>query len=216
MEALAFGFLAAILQALGYLAYSFKVLREDIVPNPASWIMFAYGTTLLVVVEWDRGASFPLLILPIVCALLSVGIAWYCLHKVRRAWWPEHPLERFSFGLDVFLTLAYVATWALITQGFIGESDKDSAEILILICWNVGIFTAFFPLLRQVYNHPSTEHAAPWIFWTVAYAILSVITITEEGGANELLLYPLINAGIHGFVAIHTAYWRLRHNLTTI
>ena len=97
MDVLTLGILAAVLQISGYFTYGWKVLRRDIEPNAASWLMFAYGTTLLVVVEWDRGASFALLFLPIVCALLSIGIAWFCLQKTRRAWWPEHPLERFLF-----------------------------------------------------------------------------------------------------------------------
>src|SRR3989344_4876352 len=95
MEILTLGIFAAALQATGYLVYGFKVLRKEILPNPASWLMFAYGTSFLLILEWDRDASFALLALPAACALLSIIIALYCLHKVRRAWWPEHGLEKF-------------------------------------------------------------------------------------------------------------------------
>lgn len=52
------GIVAAALQAAGYLVYGSRVLRRDILPNPTSWLMFAYGTTLLFILEWDRDASY--------------------------------------------------------------------------------------------------------------------------------------------------------------
>jgi len=212
MDILALGILAAALQALGYLAYGFKVLKRDITPNATSWLMFAYGTTFLVILEWDRDASVALLALPIVCATLSIGIALYCLRKTRRAWWPEHKLEKLSFLLDILLTIAYLFTWMLLLQGTISAAEKGLAEIFILICWNIGIFTAFLPLLRQVYYHPDTEHSTPWAVWTLAYLVLAFITVSEEGIISVLLLYPVTNIGLHGFIALHTAYWRYRHN----
>lgn len=211
MELTTLGLLAASLQAIGYLVYGFKVLRKEILPNPASWLMFAYGTTFLVILEWDRDASLALLALPIVCAFLSIAIALYCLHKVRRTWWPEHGLEKFSFSLDVLLTIAYLFTWMLLGQGSIGVADKNLADVFILICWNIGIFTAFFPLLRQVYHHPRTEHAAPWIIWTCAYATLALVTILEQGSPDELALYPLINTIIHGFIALRVGFAHLQN-----
>lgn len=213
MDILTLGIVAAVLHAAGYLVYGFKILRRDILPNPVSWLMFAYGTTLLVVLEWDRNASIALLALPSICAVSSIAVAWYSLRKVRRAWWPEHVLERTSFILDVLLTIAYISAWALLSRQLIGESIREIAVIVILLCWNVGIFTAFFPLLRQVYHHPKSEHFESWTIWTCAYAILAILTLVEQGGFNELFLYPALNAAVHGFIAIRVGYfhWGNRH-----
>jgi len=213
MEILSLGFVAAALQAAGYAFYGSKVLRSDVQPNPLSWLMFAYGTTLLLVVEWDRGAGFALLALPAVCALSSVAVAVYALHN-SKIWWSEHILERTSFVLDVLLTVAYISTWLLLINGLIVETQKDWADILILVCVNIATFTSFYPLLRQVYHHPYTEHATPWTIWALAYLTLGVATIAEGGIATELLLYPVINVALHGWIAIRTAYWRYRHNLS--
>lgn len=210
MEIVTLGIVAGALQAVGYLVYGFKVLKRDITPNATSWMMFAYGTTFLVILEWDRDASLALLALPIVCALSSIGIALYCLRKSQRAWWPEHLMERLSFFLDVLLTIAYLYTWVLLAQGTITEQGKDWAEVFILICWNVGIFTAFFPLLRQVYHHPASEHTAPWLVWTAAYATLAIVTLMEQRGIDELLLYPVLALAVHGLVALHVGYVRFR------
>lgn len=216
MGVLALGILAALLQTLGYLAYGWKVLRKDIEPNATSWLMFAYGTTLLTIVEWDRDATLPILILPSVCAVLSICIAFYCLSKMRKMWWPEHLLERFSFTLDISLTILYIFTWILVDKSIITDAHKGVAEVLILVCWNVGVFTAFFPLLRQVYHHPRSEHPLPWIIWTIAYAILAYITSLEVGLFSELMLYPLSHCGVHAAIALHTAFWRHKHHYTTL
>lgn len=215
MEVALLGVLAGSLQAVGYLVYGFKVLRRDVLPNPASWIMFAYGTTLLLVLEWDRGASLALLALPFVCAVSSIVVAWYCLRKVRRAWWPGHILERISFVLDVLLTVAYISAWTLLSQGIIGEEVRGATVIFILMCWNVGIFTSFFPLLRQVYHHPATEHFEPWVIWTCAYGILTILTFVERGALDALILYPALNAAVHGFIAVRVGYSRWRRTQHT-
>src|SRR3989344_52012 len=215
MEVFALGIVAASLHVVGYLVYGFKVLRRDLLPNPASWVMFASGTTLLPVLEWDRSATIGLLLLPLVCAISSIVVAIYCLRKVRRAWWPEHLLEQASFVIDVLLTVAYVGAWILLAQGVIGEGARSTTVIFILICWNVGIFTSFFPLLRQVYRHPMSEHFESWVIWTCAYAILTILTLVEQGGLDELFLYPALNAAVHGFIALRVGYahWNRTHSI---
>lgn len=208
MDVLQFGIFAALLQTAGYAFYGSKVLTRDIRPNAISWLMFAYGTTLLLVVEWDRDASFALLALPAACAALSIIVAFHALRNAD-VWWPRNFSERFSFGLDIVLTIVYLATWGFITWGLISEADKNLAEVVILFCWNIGVFTAFFPLLRQVYRHPHTEHAMPWLTWTFAYALLCFVTFAEVGEFNELMLYPLSNAAVHGFIAMRLFYWHI-------
>lgn len=206
MEPLQLGVFAALLQIAGYAFYGSKVLKRDIQPNPTSWLMFAYGTTLVSVLEWDRGASLALLALPIACAISSIVVAIYALRKTGR-WLPTHTLDRFSFSLDMMLTIVYVSTWLLLVNGVIFEKQKDVADLIILICWNAGVFTAFFPLLRQVYVHPQSEHAQPWLVWTIAYGMLCLVTLMEVGVFSELMLYPFINFVIHGFIALHTGYF---------
>jgi hypothetical protein len=100
----------------------------------------------------------------------------------------------------------YIVAWILVASDLISELQKERAEVLILICWNIGVFTAFFPLLRQVYHHPLTEHALPWYLWTIAYALLFIATYWEQGTFNELMLYPYTHLIVHGAIAAHTGY----------
>jgi hypothetical protein len=196
------GLFAAALQALGYLAYVTQVLKKEIRPNAASWTMFAYGTSLLVVLEWDRGAAPLLLAFPALCAFCSVCVAIYCRYRGGKLW-PKHVIDRMSFVLDLMITVAYVAGWVLLSRGNISDAQKETIDLALLVCWNIGILTAFFPLLREVYHHPHSERSLPWVIWASAYALLALVTILTEGEVNELILYPLINMMVHGFVAHH-------------
>ena len=201
---------ASILQAFGYLAYVTQVLKKEIRPNAASWTMFAYGTTLLVLLEWERDANVFLLAFPMICAFCSVCVAIYCWRR-GGGLWPRHAVDRSSFVLDLMITAAYIAGWVLLTTGDISHGQKSQIDLGLLVCWNIGVLTAFFPLLREVYHHPHSERSFPWMIWTVAYGLLAIVTIASEGEVNELALYPMINMIVHGFVAHHArAHRRLR------
>lgn len=206
---LALSIIAGSLQALGYFAYASQVLRKEIRPNAASWTMFAYGTTLLFFLEWDRGASLELLVVPAICAFSSVCVAIYCKSRGGKLW-PEKSIDRASFLLDVGITIVYVATWVLLSRGDINQHQKEVTDLVLLVCWNVGILTAFFPLLREVYHYPQFERSLPWGIWATAYAMLVVITLIKQGGVDELLLYPFINMIVHAFVAHHARAHRRR------
>ncbi len=208
----ALGLLAALLQACGYFVYVTQVLRKEIRPNASSWTMFAYGTTLLLVLELDRGAQLSLLALPAVCAISSITIAMYCHFRGGR-FWPKHAIDQMSFVLDVLITIVYITGWILLTRGNITPDQKETIDLTLLVCWNIGILTAFFPLLREVYHHPHLERSLPWVIWSCAYATLVVTTLVSVGGVNELLLYPLINMIVHVFVAHHTREHRRRRML---
>ena len=104
--------LAALLQALGYVLYARLFLKKVIRPNAASSFMFAYGTALLVLLEYGDGASWPMLALPATCAFMSVVIALLCLRKGATE--PVDKVEATAFSADVWLTVL----WAAIAFGY--------------------------------------------------------------------------------------------------
>ncbi len=185
---------AALLQALGYVLYARLFMKKMIRPNAASSFMFAYGTALLVLLEYSDGASWPLLALPAVCATLSIGIALLCLRK--RATDPVDKVEATAFSADVWLTLL----WAAIAFGY-GDISPFSAGFLL--AGNVTTLTAFFPVLRSTWKTPERERPEPWLVWTAAYSLLTVVTILADRGRHPALLaYPLLSVVLHGSIAL--------------
>ena len=60
-----------------------------------------------------------------------------------------------------------------------------------------------------------SEHFESWVIWTCAYAILTILTLVEQGGLDELFLYPALNAAVHGFIALRVGYahWNRTHSI---
>lgn len=195
------GIIAGILQIIGYTLYIRKTLRSEVEPNPATWLMFAYGTTLLTVLEFDIGAEWALLILPITCAILGTYVAFLCWHKGTLTW-PEDIEDRIAFIADLLLTAGYLSAWYLLTSGTIDESERHTLTLLFLLFSNMTTVTAFVPLLRGAHSHPHKERPFAWIVWSLAYAILGIATVQEHGYTTIFLVYPVTNALLHGLVAV--------------
>jgi hypothetical protein len=192
---------AAILQALGYLLYARLFLKKVIRPNAASSLMFAYGTFLLVLLEYSDGAAWPVLALPGTCAALSVGIALLCLRKGATE--PVDGVEKSAFSADVWLTVL----WTAIAFGY-GDISPFSAGFLL--AGNVTTLTAFFPVLRSTWRTPERERPEPWLVWTAAYSVLAVVTLLADQGRHPALLaYPLLSVVLHGSVAIMAVRGRI-------
>lgn len=196
-----FSIVAGILQILGYSLYIRQSLRHELEPNPATWLMFAYGTVLLTILELDIGAEIELLILPMICAVLSIWVALLCWQRGSLGW-PEHYADRLAFTADILLTLAYVTAWYLNYQGSISEGDRNLATTVFLVGSNASTFTAFVPILRDSYVNPSRERSLAWIVWTLAYALLGIATIKIHGFLSPLLVYPVSCAFLHLLVAL--------------
>jgi hypothetical protein len=205
---LMFGIVAGLLQLLGYILY---LSIQNIDPNPVTWFMFAYGTAILTVLEWDAHATLPELILPTVCAVLAVVVSFRCWTKARRLdptrwwpedWWPEDKWERWSFVSDILITIGYVSAWILVAASLLPEAYMYIAVLTFLFLSNLSTFPSFYPLLRETYIHPHKEHWAPWAVWALAYAILGFVTYSTHGDIfHPLMFYPVSNAVMHGLVA---------------
>jgi hypothetical protein len=209
---LVLGVIAGVLQVIGYWLY---ITDDHIEPNPVTWFMFAYGTALLTLLEWDTDATIPELILPAVCSVLAVYVSYQCWKKARlitpsmwwpRDWWPDDIVERWSFISDIIITVAYVFAWWLAAYAFISTEHKELAVFLFLFLSNLSTFPSFYPIIKSTYLAPEKEAALPWFTWAAAYALLGVITYATQGNFwNILMFYPVSNAVLHGVVGILAA-----------
>lgn len=234
------GVAAGLLQLWGYIIYLRKVER----PNPLTWLMFGYGTLILTVLEWDKGATNAELMLPMVCTALGLYVmakAWRralrerpagTYRGLRRFWpdafWPEDTWECRSFGTDLTVTAGYVLAWGLATFHILDMAEVPSWTqyadagwlsggvaylgaaaqtrefwlIVFLVASNLTVFSEFYPLLRETWKRPQDEHPLPWFIWTVSYSTLGWVTFMTHGFWSWLMLYPVLNALMHGMTAL--------------
>lgn len=208
-QILLWGLAAGLLQAIGYVLY---IRNQDIDPNPVTWFMFAYGTAILTVLEWDTGASWALLALPAVCALLSIYVSFRCWKQARlrdpskwwpEDWWPEDRTEQLSFVSDMLITIAYIAAWGLAASALLSETYRTFAALSFLFLSNLSTFPAFYPLLRETWLDPTKEHWLPWAVWSLAYGALLIATLLETGTFwHSHVFYPASNLFLHALVGI--------------
>jgi hypothetical protein len=187
------GLIAGGGQLIAYLVYIRYFLKGAIRPNPISWIMFAYGTSLMLFLEWQVGATWEVLLLPAVCALMSVVVALMCFSRGAPA--PADTAERIAFGADIGLTFGYIAL-----MGRIGTSPFFNAAFVVAS--NATTITAFVPILLSTWRNPEHEKAAPWVLWTFAYGLLAITTWYSTGLSEPtLLIYPIASVLLHGAIA---------------
>ena len=203
------GTLAGLFQFLGYIYY----LRiKSIEPEPLTWFMFAYGTAILTILEWDSKAVSAELILPVVCSLLAIYVSWKCWKSARISdpskwwpedWWPEDKWERYSLVSDLFITIGYISIWTFTASVILSDIGHGYAVFFFLVLSNISTFPSFYPLIKRAYLYPEKEHSLPWTLWAIAYTILAVLTFMLHGIFFHILMfYPVSNALLHGAVAV--------------
>ncbi len=206
------GVIAGALQLIGYLFY---ISDDAIDPNPVTWFMFAYGTGLLTILEWDKEATIPELILPTVCSVLAIYVSYRCWRTARnsnpnhwwpRDWWPEDTWERWSFISDILITIGYIAAWGLTLSSLLTDDAKEIAVFVFLFLSVLSTYPAFYPIIRSTWNKPEREAALPWIVWSLAYAFLSLVTYaTHNEFWHILMFYPVSNLLLHIVIAVLAA-----------
>ena len=190
------GIAAALLQVLGYAFYIWCTLRKETDPNPTSWLMWAYGTTLVTVLEFDRGASWVVLCMPVLCAVCRIFVALHIRCKVGTLL-PTHWADWSAFFLDVGLTSGYVFAWTLNVSHVLTEGQRGVATLAFLVLSNATTVTTFAPMIRDLWSNPHHEHPLPWFTWTTAYFSLAAATFLQYGFWSEFMIYPIVNLGFH-------------------
>ena len=195
MALIAFAVMSGVLQIAGYIFYALKTRR----PNPLSWLMWAYGTTLVFILELDYGASWYILLLPAVCALSSIIIAVRC--------WKHRDLSGLDWsdwsalGADVILTIGYVFAKYLENNEMLTKEGQETMTFAFIVLSNATTFTTFWPTVRGIWSEPSPEHWWPWRTWTLAYTALAVATALQYGPFSVFMMYPVLNMVVHAAMA---------------
>ena len=192
--------LSGALQALGYVLYARGLYRHERDPNPTSWLMWAYGTSLITVLEWDRDATWVELVLPVICAFSSISIAILCWYKGTMRW-PKDFADRAALGSDVLITVGYIGAGVMLKYGPITSEERSIATLTFLLLANATTFTSFVPQIREYASDPRNQSVLPWITWTVAYATLGIATFLNSGPTSELMIYPVLCTTIHAYTA---------------
>ncbi len=184
--AIALGILAGLVQLAGYWYYHKAMTSHpDHNPNAASWFMWGVGGVAELIVYAALVEDAAKEILPAVCAVVVVI-------TFLRVWWREESLslDRNDWIIVLF-DAAVVAFWFVTKNPF-------AANALL----GIDMILSFWPILKSTRENPSAEQPKPWLLWTIAYGILTVVVIIRWENVWELI-YPVF------YFLLHGAVWRL-------
>lgn len=206
----ALGLASGIVQALAYFVYLRQVVAEDCRPNGMTWLMWSYGTALLLYIEMDLGAPFAALFLPAVCLICSITVAGYAF--ARSAYIPAERQDWAVLSLDLGISAAYVslvlphdpADAGLDTEIDAGIAAGMETGLVFVLLTGLTSFTSSWPIMRTTYLEPHHERPLAWFIWAAAYALLALAIMAEDMDW-PYLVYPMISLVVHlaiGFSAI--------------
>lgn len=165
---------AGVLQLLGYFIYNQKVLSGKIIPNTASWFIWAIGGVLTTASYIFVSGDLVKDILPIVCSLSAIFIFIFCL--MRGHFQKIDSFEWIVIILDVCITIY----WYLSKEPFITN-----------MLYVLSAFPSFIPIIRFVWKNPLSEDATPWTLWSIAYLLMTATIIMRYEKWQDLF-YPIV------------------------
>ena len=180
--AIALGVLAGLVQLAGYYIYNKHLTSEKIRPNATSWALWAVGSLMVVALYHDLAADWVKEFLPFVCALAL--IATFIHMTVRGSFLRPDRLDLEVLALDAVVVLYWVV------------SDDPFISNVFL---ELDIWITFIPIIRSTWKDPSTEESKPWLIWTVAYALFTIVVILRWEKWWDLLL-PINYLILHGII----------------
>lgn len=180
------GILAGLVQLAGYWYYH-KVMSDydGHAPNAASWFMWGVGGVTELIVYAALVGNHSKEILPAVCAVVVII-------TFVRVWWRERSL---SMDRSDWMVVAFDA--AVVAFWFVTKNPFASNALL-----GVDMLLSFWPILKTTRKNPSCEHPLPWMIWTVAYGLLTLVVVIQWENGWELI-YPVL------YMVLHGAVWRL-------
>lgn len=178
------GILAGCVQLLGYYQYNRAMtLHPEHKPNAASWAMWGLGGAAELIVFAALTTDHSKEILPAVCSIVVI----FTFIRVWRRGESFEVQDWWNVGTVTF-DVVVVAYWFITKNPYI-------ANALL----GLDMIASFLPILRSVWNDPSTELPTPWRTWTTAYSLLTLLVIIQWESGWELI-YPVTYMVLHGAV----------------
>lgn len=190
--ATAFGTAAGLVQLAGFALYLRALRGGRTRPNGMSWLMWAYGSLVPFYIAGDTGAPNPVLLVPVLCALLSMYVAFRAF--VRGPAVPAARHDWLVLALDVAILGGYLAHAS-------GRLPGDGLDTLFLLLPAASSVLSFWPVLRSTGLDPTHERPLAWFVWSGSYGLMAFAVM-----AGDLpwpyLAYPVITQAMNLIVGL--------------
>lgn len=181
--------LAAALHGFAYIIYLHQVYGGGSIPNPASWTIWAFLSTINALTFW-RGSRDPLATAQFFTGSVACVTVWiFALSAGKFA-----PFDTMAW-IVLLLCIAACAVWRV----------TNNAIYANLVVAGIVLVSAV-PTVIGVWKDTGVEQALPWYLWTGAYVITSINVFRRAERARPqwqlLMVMPIVGIVIHVVVAI--------------
>lgn len=176
---------AALIHGTGFVLYNIQAEKGDSKPNPVSWLLWAFLSTLNAVTFiklHDNGIIATLQF--ITGSLGCIGTFGYVLITGKFGWPKWYDVVAAAVGIYG------IYVWK--TAGL----DRAYLLFVAIIIWS------FLPTVWLVLKDPRKEKQTAWWFWTVAFSITAVYVYFFRGGWTTSMIVPIGATLAHGIVPV--------------
>ncbi len=181
--------IASICNLLSGASYFKQLLKDESVPNPATWLIWLVVTilntvTYYIVAKRNTWLSLTSIVLALVIA--SIFITALVKGKFSR------------LGLVEILSLVFA-----LVIGVFWKITGDAA--LSNICLQAIFLISFYPTIHGLLTHASKEKPLPWAFASMSYA-LQIINVVLSQITSVALVFPIVNLIGNGTVGLFSYF----------
>jgi len=188
------GIISGLLGIVVYGVYLRQVLRNESIPNPATWIIWV---TVLIM----NAFSYSIMVANWGKALLSICVAimgslLFLTSLIKGKFAKLEKLEYICLSLAVIVGIFWQIT-----------GDARLANIFLQAIFII----AFIPIWIGLLNGKLKEKYPPWVLAVICYSFNLAAIIIDWAGDWAQLVYPIVNGIIgNGSVAIMSIYLNKR------
>ena len=194
-----YGATAAILQLVSYTTYVRLVITGGCVPNGVSWLMWSYGTGVVVFVQADLGTPLSVMGASVLCLVCAIFVTVRAFAAHERL--PPARHDWLIVGTDAFILMGYLAC----IHGLLPLSSESAVNFVLLPAISSVLSTV--PVIRTTYQDSRRERAGPWLLSALGDAFLAAAAVAE-GLDWQYLVYPLVALSTQLPVAVLALGWR--------
>lgn len=187
------GYLAAVVNAVAFVWYSFGILSGETETNPITWWLWLAETFIGLLIYADRTRDTSKWLAEAISMVGVTIVGGYLIFQVfaghqEVVLHSVQPIDFLSAGLAAVALIFWIST------------RKRWGAGASLWVFQLALFSAAFPLIRAVAADPSSEPFWPWALWTGAFVLQALCAMLRWDG-KEPLLNPINYAVTHGLVA---------------
>ncbi len=186
LHELILGIVAGFLHLVAFGIYNIQMIKGKSVPNPATWFLWLFVSTLNCITYFFASEDWVKTILPAASSAACIVTFSFALFRGKFS-----RLKLWHWPVLMVGVVSIVVWWKF--------KDASFANLIM----QFSILISFIPTISGVWQEPKTEQGLPWFIWSFAYILgISVVILRWREGHWIDLVYPFNCLILHGLVGL--------------